>query len=55
LALTEWRSIDGFDSASPPPWSSLMQDHRIEGVGEVDAEDLLALLDAANVRCCARR
>lgn len=26
-----------------------MQDHRIEGVGEIDAEDLLALLDADNV------
>jgi DNA primase len=26
-----------------------MQDHRIEGVGDVDAEDLLAMLDAENV------
>jgi hypothetical protein len=31
-----------------------MQDHRIEGVGEVDAEDLLAMLDAENVHAVGR-
>src|SRR4051812_33527996 len=31
-----------------------MLDHGIEGVGEVDAEDLLALLDAANVHDVGR-
>lgn len=31
-----------------------MNDHRIEGVGEVDAEDLLALLDAENVHDVGR-